>query len=245
MVNATVQIYNSSSSLLNDKKYINLTNLQLANGLYKNKLAQVYDLKFANLLCNIYSNYESSSATSIIKFFKPVALNGLKAKAQARQGYIGIYGSNDNVNYTQITVFKAIQNNIDFEAVWDNEIKYSYYKFDFYKGSDWACYHYINLYTYIPEFKEIQINKVIKENINTLSPTSDKFNIYISNNNELYITDNDNSIIKIIHSHMNNNVLDKFSTDNDGNLLYNNKLVKYSLTEEDKTNIINNIFNQT
>ena len=92
----------------------------------------------------------------------------------------------------------------------------------------------------------ISITRTLIENIKTININNNFFNLIFTDNNNLYITDSENNLIKIIHNHDNINVLNKLSVDNNKNLLYNNKKVPFKdiLTTEDIKNINANIFGQ-
>lgn len=94
------------------------------------------------------------------------------------------------------------------------------------------------------DVSKILIQKTLISNIKNINLNNKNFNLIFTDNNNLYITDSENNLIKIIHNHDNINVLNKLSVDNNKNLLYNNKKVPFKdiLTTEDIKNINANIF---
>lgn len=94
------------------------------------------------------------------------------------------------------------------------------------------------------DVSKILIQKTLISNVKNINLNNKIFNLIFTDNNNLYITDSENNLIKIIHNHDNINVLNKLSVDNNKNLLYNNKKVPFKdiLTTEDIKNINTNIF---
>lgn len=94
------------------------------------------------------------------------------------------------------------------------------------------------------DVSKILIQKTLISNVKNIDLNNKIFNLIFTDNNNLYITDSENNLIKIIHNHDNINVLNKLSVDNNKNLLYNNKKVPFKdiLTTEDIKNINVNIF---
>lgn len=90
----------------------------------------------------------------------------------------------------------------------------------------------------------ILIQKTLISNVKNINLNNKIFNLIFTDNNNLYITDSENNLIKIIHNHDNISILNKLSVDNNKNLLYNNKKVPFKdiLTTEDIKNINANIF---
>lgn len=112
-----------------------------------------------------------------------------------------------------------------------------------------GCIFNEDLYEYMKSLTksqsgDITFNKVLKENLP--SSVKEKIGIYFTNDNGMYINNNDGVLININHNHNNEDILDLFSEDNDGNLLFNNIQIGTSnnLSNEDKNSIISSIFNQ-
>ena len=89
------------------------------------------------------------------------------------------------------------------------------------------------------DISNILIQKTLISNIKNINLNNKNFNLIFTDNNNLYITDSENNLIKIIHNHDNINVLNKLSVDNNKNLLYDNKKLPFKdiLTTEDIMNI--------
>lgn len=89
---------------------------------------------------------------------------------------------------------------------------------------------------------DITFNRVLKNNLP--SSVSEKIGLYFTEDKGLYINNNDGVLVNINHNHINENVLDLISAD-DNNLLFNGNIIDIddpALTDEDKSNIIANIF---
>ena len=89
---------------------------------------------------------------------------------------------------------------------------------------------------------DITFNRVLKNNLP--SSVSEKIGLYFTEDKGLYINNNDGALVNINHNHTNENVLDLISAD-DNNLLFNGNIIDVddpALTDEDKSNIIANIF---
>ena len=92
----------------------------------------------------------------------------------------------------------------------------------------------------LSEAKKILLQKILSSDLNNINLDEETFNLLFTDNNELYINNNSNELVKIIHSpHSNIDILNKLSIDDSKNLLYNNKKVQYKdiLTIEDIMNI--------
>ena len=90
------------------------------------------------------------------------------------------------------------------------------------------------------QIQKILLQKILSSNLNNINLDKETFNLLFTDNNELYINNNSNELVKIIHSpHSNIDILNKLSIDDSKNLLYNNKKVQYKdiLTIEDIMNI--------
>lgn len=89
---------------------------------------------------------------------------------------------------------------------------------------------------------DITFNRVLKNNLP--SSVSEKIGLYFTEDKGLYINNNDGVLVNINHNHTNENVLNLLSA-NDNNLLFNGNIIDVddpALTDEDKSNIIENIF---
>ena len=89
---------------------------------------------------------------------------------------------------------------------------------------------------------DITINRILKTNLP--KSVEEKIGLYFTEDKGLYINNNDGALVNINHNHTNENVLDLISAD-DNNLLFNGNIIDVddpALTDEDKSNIIANIF---
>ena len=105
------------------------------------------------------------------------------------------------------------------------------------------------LYNYIKTLSksdEIVFNKVLKRNLPTT--VKEKIGIYFTDDKGMYINKNDGTLININHNHINEDVLDLLSEDDNNNLLFNgNEIALESsdyLTDTDKSNIISSVFDE-
>ena len=93
---------------------------------------------------------------------------------------------------------------------------------------------------------EIVFNKVLKRNLPTT--VKEKIGIYFTDDKGMYINKNDGTLININHNHINEDVLDLLSEDDNNNLLFDgNEIALESsdyLTDTDKSNIISSVFDE-
>lgn len=94
------------------------------------------------------------------------------------------------------------------------------------------------------QIQKILLQKILSSHLNNINLDEETLNLLFTDNNELYINNNSNKLVKIIHSHSNIDILNKLSIDDSKNLLYNNKKVQYKdiLTIEDIMNIKYEVF---
>ena len=105
------------------------------------------------------------------------------------------------------------------------------------------AYNYIKT---LSQSDEIVFNKVLKRNLPTT--VKEKIGIYFTDDKGMYINKNDGTLININHNHINEDVLDLLSEDDNNNLLFDgNEIALESsdyLTDTDKSNIISSVFDE-
>ena len=105
------------------------------------------------------------------------------------------------------------------------------------------AYNYIKT---LSKSDEIVFNKVLKRNLPTT--VKEKIGIYFTDDKGMYINKNDGTLININHNHINEDVLELLSGDENNNLLFNgNEIALESsdyLTDTDKSNIISSVFDE-
>lgn len=104
------------------------------------------------------------------------------------------------------------------------------------------AYNYIKT---LSQSDDIVFNKVLKRNLPTT--VKEKIGIYFTDDKGMYINKNDGTLININHNHINEDVLDLLSEDDNNNLLFDGNIIEIEnqekLTDIDKSDIIFEIFN--
>ena len=151
----TMQYYGDGSTTTSILSYYKSMGLTLTSPT-SNDLLEVLTGTFnmyswLNINNTTYSTAGDSSGYSIIHFFTPTVIGGIKLSEQGNQGIVEVLVSNDNVEYTSLGSFDLSPytygaNTGVFEIDLENSKAYSYYKFQMSGGRDWLAYFYWDLY---------------------------------------------------------------------------------------------------